>query len=75
MEVRELLSKYDFPGDDIPVIRGNAKGALDNPSDPEYNTCIQNLMDALEEYIPEPAREADKPFLMGVEDVLSMEGR
>jgi len=75
MEVRELLSKYDFPGDDIPVIRGNAKGALDNPADPEYNTCIQNLMDALDEHIPEPAREADKPFLMAVEDVFSIEGR
>ncbi len=75
MEVRELLSKYDFPGDDIPVIRGNAKGALDHPADPEYNGCIGNLMDALDEYIPEPARESDKPFLMAVEDVFSIEGR
>ncbi len=75
MEVRELLSKYDFPGDDIPVIRGNAKGALDNPSDPKFNQCIAELMDALDSYIPEPAREADKPFLMAVEDVFSIEGR
>ncbi len=75
MEVRELLDKYDFPGDDIPIIRGNAKGALDNPSDPEFNACIGTLMDALDKNIPEPAREADKPFLMAIEDVFSIEGR
>jgi elongation factor Tu len=75
MEVRELLSKYDFPGDDIPVIRGNAKGALDNPSDPTYNTCIGELVDALDNYIPEPERLADRPFLMAIEDVFSIEGR
>ncbi len=75
MEVRELLSKYDFPGDDIPVIRGNAKGALDNPSDPTYNACIGELIDALDAYIPEPERITDRPFLMAVEDVFSIEGR
>ncbi len=75
MEVRELLSKYDFPGDDIPLIRGNAKGALDNPSDEAFSGCITELMEALDANIPEPAREADKPFLMAVEDVFSIEGR
>ncbi len=75
LEVRELLSKYDFPGDDVPVIRGNAKGALDHPADPEFNACIGELIDALDKHIPEPAREADKPFLMAVEDVFSIEGR
>ncbi len=75
MEVRELLSKYDFPGDDIPVVRGNAKGALDNPSDPTYNTCIGELIDALDKYIPEPERLSDRPFLMAIEDVFSIEGR
>jgi elongation factor Tu len=75
MEVRELLVKYDFPGDDIPIIRGNAKGALDNPADPTFNKCIGDLMDALDKYIPEPTRAADKAFLMAVEDVFSIEGR
>ena len=75
MEVRELLTKYGFPGDDIPLVRGNAKGALDNPADEKYSQCITNLMEALDSYIPEPAREADKPFLMAVEDVFSIEGR
>lgn len=75
MEVRELLTKYDFPGDDIPLVRGNAKGALDNPSDDAYSACITELMEALDANIPEPAREADKPFLMAVEDVFSIEGR
>ena len=75
MEVRELLSKYDFPGDDIPLIRGNAKGALDNPDDEKYSDCIGELMEALDSYIPEPPREQDKPFLMAMEDVFSIEGR
>ncbi|MFK7817822.1 MAG: elongation factor Tu [Planctomycetaceae bacterium] len=75
MEVRELLSKYDFPGDDIPVIRGAAKPALDNPADEKCNACIGELMAALDAYIPEPQREADKPFLMAIEDVFSIEGR
>jgi elongation factor Tu len=75
MEVRELLSKYNFPGDDIPLIRGNAKGALDNPKDETYSACITQLMEALDSYIPEPTRAADKPFLMAIEDVFSIEGR
>jgi len=75
MEVRELLSKYGFPGDDIPLVRGNARGALDNPSDEKYSQCITNLMEALDSYIPEPTRAADKPFMMAVEDVFSIEGR
>ena len=75
MEVRDLLTKYGFPGDDIQIVRGNAKGALDNPADPKFNACIGELMDALDKNIPEPKREADKPFLMAVEDVFSIEGR
>ena len=75
MEVRELLSKYDFPGDDIPLIKGSAKPALDNPGDDSANACIGELMDALDSYIPEPARAQDKPFLMAIEDVFSIEGR
>jgi elongation factor Tu len=75
MEVRELLSKYDFPGDDIPLVRGNAKGALDNPKDETYSACITQLMEALDSYIPEPTRAADKAFLMAIEDVFSIEGR
>lgn len=75
MEIRDLLNKYEFPGDDIPIVRGNAKGALDNPADPKYNECIGKLMDALDANIPEPKREADKPFLMAIEDVFSISGR
>ena len=75
MEVRELLTKYGFPGDDIPLVRGNARGALDNPADDKYSQCITNLMEALDSYIPEPMRAADKPFMMAVEDVFSIEGR
>jgi elongation factor Tu len=75
MEVRELLTKYDFPGDEVPVIRGSSKPALDTPADPQANACIGELMDALDRYIPEPAREQDKPFLMAIEDVFSIEGR
>jgi len=75
MEVRELLNKYDFPGDDVPIIRGNAKGALDHPADPKFNKCIGDLMDALDANIPDPIRTADKAFLMAIEDVFSIEGR
>ncbi len=75
LEVRELLSSYDFPGDDLPVIRGSALPAYNNPTDPEATKCIGELMDAIDSYIPEPAREADKPFLMAIEDVFSIEGR
>ncbi len=75
MEVRELLSKYDFDGDNVPVVRGSALPAYNNPDDPEKNACIGQLMDAIDEYIPEPPREDDKPFLMAIEDVFSIEGR
>jgi elongation factor Tu len=75
LEVRELLSIYNFPGDDTPVIRGAAFPALQNPKDAEKSKCIQELMDALDSYIPEPTREIDKPFLMSVEDVFSIKGR
>ncbi len=76
MEVRELLSSYGFPGDDVPVIRGSALKALetDNPDSPEAK-CILDLLDACDSYIPEPMREVDKPFLMPIEDVFSISGR
>ncbi|MCG8650276.1 MAG: elongation factor Tu [Pirellulales bacterium] len=75
LEARELLSKYDFPGDDVPVVHGSALPAYNNPSDPEASKCISELMDALDANIPEPVREDDKPFLMAIEDVFSIEGR
>ncbi len=75
MEARELLSKYDFDGDNLPIIRGSALPALNNPTDPEAAKCIGELMDAIDNYIPEPKREEDRPFLMAIEDVFSIEGR
>ncbi|MBX3355826.1 MAG: elongation factor Tu [Phycisphaeraceae bacterium] len=75
MEVRELLNKYGFPGDDTPVIRGAAFPALQEPGNAEKNKCIGDLMDAIDSFIPEPVRETDKPFLMSVEDVFSIKGR
>jgi elongation factor Tu len=75
LEIRELLSKYDFPGDDVPVVRGSALPAYNNPKDPAASKCISDLMDALDSNIPEPLREEDKPFLMAIEDVFSIEGR
>ncbi|MCL2425946.1 MAG: elongation factor Tu [Oscillospiraceae bacterium] len=78
MEVRDLLSAYDFPGDDVPVITGSARNALesasDDPAAPEYE-CIKKLMDAVDEYIPTPERKADLPFLMPVEDTMTITGR
>ncbi len=78
MEIRELLSDYEFPGDDIPIIRGTALGVLEcestDPNAPEY-ACIHELMDAVDEYIPTPERKSDLPFLMPVEDVFSITGR
>ena len=78
MEVRELLSNYDFPGDDLPIIKGSALNALacesNDPEDPAY-ACIKELMDAVDEYIPTPDRKADQPFLMPVEDVFTITGR
>jgi len=75
MEVRELLSEYDFPGDDIPVVTGSALKALENPTDEEASKCILDLMDAVDSYIPTPERATDKPFLMPVEDVFTITGR
>ena len=75
LEVRELLSKYEFPGDELPVIKGSALRAMENPEDPEATKCIGELLDALDSYIPVPQREIDKPFLMAVEDVFSITGR
>jgi elongation factor Tu len=78
LEVRELLSKYDFPGDDIPIISGSALKALESSStDPnaEEYKCIQELLDAVDSYIPQPQREVDKPFLLPVEDVFTISGR
>jgi elongation factor Tu len=76
LELRELLSSYDFPGDDTPIVRGSALKALesDNP-DGEETKCIWELMDAIDDFIPEPERDVDKPFLMPVEDVFSISGR
>src|SRR6266851_2923752 len=76
MELRELLNKYEFPGDDIPIIRGSSKPALDSGGkDDAACKCIDDLMNALDTYIPAPQREEDKPFLMSVEDVFSIKGR
>jgi elongation factor Tu len=75
LEVRELLTKNGFPGDDIPIIRGASLPAYQNPSDPAASKCISELMDAIDSYIPAPTREQDKPFMMAVEDVFSIEGR
>jgi len=75
LEIRELLNQYEFPGDEVPVIKGSALEALENPNDPEKTKCIQELLDAIDEYIPTPERDVDKPFLMPVEDVFSITGR
>src|SRR5689334_4113805 len=76
MEMRELLTKYNFPGDKIPIIRGSSKPALDSAGkDDAANKCIDDLMNALDTYIPDPKREEDKPFLMSIEDVFSIKGR
>ena len=75
VEVRELLTKYQFPGDKVPVIKGSALEALNNPTDPKKSQCILDLMKAVDEYVPTPKREVEKPFLMPVEDVFSITGR
>ncbi|MBP3308463.1 MAG: elongation factor Tu, partial [Clostridia bacterium] len=77
MEIRELLNEYEFPGDDIPIVRGSAREALNAPNDlsnPAYD-CIKELMEAVDSYIPTPDRKADLPFLMPIEDVFSISGR
>jgi elongation factor Tu len=75
LEVRELLSNYDFPGDDVPIVKGSALKAGEDPSNDDANKCIDELMDALDGSIPEPERALDKDFLMPVEDVFSITGR
>ncbi len=75
LEVRELLTKYEFPGDEIPIITGSALQALENPTDPEKAKCIDQLMAAIDSYIPQPERAIDRPFLMPIEDVFSISGR
>ena len=75
MELRELLDAYEYPGDDTPIIPGSALKALENPTDEALTKCIWDLMDACDTFIPEPARDIDKPFLMPVEDVFSITGR
>jgi elongation factor Tu len=75
MELRELLDKYEFPGDDTPIIQGSALKALENPTDEAAAKCIWELMDAVDAFVPEPERDVDKAFLMPVEDVFSISGR
>lgn len=74
-EIRDLLKKYEFPGDETPIIRGSALKALQNPTDEAAAKPVLDLLKTLDEYIPEPVRETDRPFLMPVEDVFSIEGR
>ncbi|MEN6590033.1 MAG: elongation factor Tu [Fervidobacterium sp.] len=77
MEVRDLLSKYEFPGDDLPVIRGSALNAVNAPNDPNHPdlASIKELLDAMDTYLPDPVREIDKPFLLSIEDVFTITGR
>jgi elongation factor Tu len=75
MEVRELLSSYEFPGDDVPIVKGSALAAGQDPTNDEANACIDELMNALDTAIPQPERALDKPFLMPIEDVFSITGR
>ena len=75
MELRELLDKYEFPGDDTPIIQGSALEALENPEDESKAKCIWDLIEAVDSWVPEPERDIDKPFLMPVEDVFSISGR
>ncbi len=74
-EVRDVLKEYEFPGDTIPIIRGSARNAMENPDNPEATKCIQELLDTMDKYFPIPVRATDKPFLMPVEDVFSISGR
>ncbi|MFP4642930.1 MAG: elongation factor Tu [Spirochaetales bacterium] len=74
-EIRDLLSSYDFPGDEVPVIRGSAFEAMENPEDEEKTKCIADLLKAMDEYFPVPERAVDQPFLMPIEDVFSIQGR
>jgi len=75
MDLRELLKQYEFPGDEIPIIRGSAHKAMMNPADPVAAKCIYDLMAAVDSYIPEPKRDVEKPYLMPIEDVFNIKGR
>ena len=75
MEVRDLLTEYEFPGEEIPVIKGSALNAMNNPDDESATDTLQELLDAVDSYIPEPKREIDKPYLMPIEDVFTISGR
>ncbi|MFP6674983.1 MAG: elongation factor Tu, partial [Pirellulaceae bacterium] len=75
IEIRELLDKYGFPGDDTPIVRGSALPASQDPEDEANRKCIDELLEAIDSFIPQPPREEDKPFLMAIEDVFSIEGR
>ncbi|MBL8841625.1 MAG: elongation factor Tu [Planctomycetes bacterium] len=75
LEIRELLTKYEFPGDKTPIVRGQALAAYQAPTDPVATKCIQDLLDTLDTWIPDPVRETDKPFLLSIEDVFSIKGR
>ena len=75
LEVRELLTKYEFPGEQIPIIKGSALKAMNNPEDPENQKSMKELLDAIDSYIPTPKRDIDKPFLLPIEDVFSITGR
>ena len=74
LETRDLLTKYGFDGDTVPFVRGNAKGAVDHPGDPAFSRCIDELLGALDAHIPAPVRKADRPFMLAVEGVYSIEG-
>jgi len=74
-EIRDLLKQYEFPGDEIPIIRGSALKAMEHPDDPEATKCLDELLEAVDSYIPTPQRDTEKPFLMPVEDVFSITGR
>jgi elongation factor Tu len=75
LEIRDLLSTYEFPGDEVPIIKGSALKALENPTDEKWAGAILELVKALDEYVPEPQRDIEKPFLMPIEDVFSISGR
>ncbi len=74
-EMRDLLKEYDFPGDEVPIIKGSAYEAMNNPGDPEKNKCVQDLLQAMDDYLPEPQRAVDGDFLMPIEDIFSIQGR
>ena len=74
LETRDLLTRYGFDGERVPFVRGNAKGALDRPADPAFAGCVENLLAALDTHIPDPVRLVDRPFLLAVEGVYSIEG-